>query len=92
MENLAKNLSWSQQIDREVIDKTRLSGTFDITLDYTPIATGAGAPIGEPDAANSSEPLTILTALQEQLGLKLESETGTVRLLVIDHVEQPSEN
>jgi uncharacterized protein (TIGR03435 family) len=65
MENLAKSLSWFQQIDREVIDKTGLSGTFDIALDYTPVAPGVGAPNGETDAANSPEPLTIFTALQE---------------------------
>jgi uncharacterized protein (TIGR03435 family) len=88
--DLAKGISWFEQIDRAVLDRTGLSGTFDITLDYAPSLSGA-----QPSADGSADPSlpsTIFTALQEQLGLKLESQTGPVDVLVIDHVEQPSEN
>ena len=87
---LAKNLSWFQQIDRAVIDKTGLSGTFDITVDYTPFVSQPGADVGESD---SSSPSSIFTALKEQLGLKLVPQTGPVDVLVIDHIdEKPADN
>ena len=91
MENLAKSLSWFEQIDRAVVDRTGLTGVFDLTLDYVPFARNAQAG-AEAAAADASLPSTIFTALQEQLGLKLESQTGPVNILVIDHVERPSEN
>lgn len=89
MADLAKAMSWFGQIDRAVVDRTGLSGTFNITLDYAPSLPGAPA---DADATDSSFPSTIFTALNEQLGLKLESETGPVQVLVIDHMEKPSEN
>ena len=61
-------------------DKTGLPGRYDFTLQYTYQST-------DPD----SYP-TLTTAIQEQLGLKLESTRGSVDVLVIDHVEKPSEN
>jgi uncharacterized protein (TIGR03435 family) len=88
--DLAKNLGWFQQIDRAVVDWTGLNGVFDITIDYAPSFPGAQS--GADASADPSLPSTIFTALQEQLGLKLESQTGPVDVLVIDHVEQPSEN
>jgi uncharacterized protein (TIGR03435 family) len=63
-----------------VEDKTGLPGRYDFTLQYTYQST-------DPD----SYP-TLTTAIQEQLGLKLESTRGSVDVLVIDHVEKPSEN
>src|SRR5262249_23099936 len=90
MADFAKNISWFQQIDRFVVDKTGLSGTFDLTVDYAPQLPG-GQP-GADATGDSSLPSTIFTALQEQLGLKLVPETGPVDVLVIDHVEEPSAN
>jgi uncharacterized protein (TIGR03435 family) len=85
---LAATLSRSG-LDRPVIDKTRLAGGFDLHLKWTADtpenATRSGA-IADPTG------LSIFTALREQLGLKLESAKGPVEILVIDHVEQPSEN
>jgi uncharacterized protein (TIGR03435 family) len=91
IETLAKDLSYFQQIDRAVVDRTGLSGTFDINIDYVPF--GRGAQSGTDSApTDSSLPSTIFEAVQEQLGLKLEPQTGPVDVLVIDHVEEPSPN
>jgi uncharacterized protein (TIGR03435 family) len=98
IENLARLLS--QQLGRKVEDKTALTGKYDFTLKWTPDESqgamfkgpgpgpqGAASP-PPPDASGPS----IFTALQEQLGLKLESQKGPVEILVIDHAEQPSGN
>jgi uncharacterized protein (TIGR03435 family) len=83
----------SQRLDRIVIDKTNLAGRFDIQLKWTPDEGEAPFdPGGNPlPPADSSGP-SIFTAIQEQLGLKLESARGPVEVLVIDHVEQPTAN
>jgi uncharacterized protein (TIGR03435 family) len=65
-----------------VEDKTGLTGVYDFTLHYSPV---------DPPPPDSTEP-SIYTALQEQLGLKLESVKGPGKVLVIDSVERPSEN
>jgi bla regulator protein blaR1 len=89
----------SQQLGRTVVDKTGLTGNYDFTLQWTPDesqgpmfkgAEGGQAPASAPPP-DSSGP-SIFTALQEQLGLKLESQKGPVEILVIDHVEKPSAN
>jgi len=66
-----------------------MSGSYDFTLRWTP-DIGTGAPSGKEgsDAAGPS----LFTALQEQLGLKIESRKEPLQVLVIDHVEKPSEN
>jgi len=88
----------SQQLQRTVVDKTGLTGKYDIELNWTP-DQGAEpmfkGPDGAPqrsDAAPDSSGPSIFTALQEQLGLKLQSAKGPVETIVIDHVEMPSEN
>jgi uncharacterized protein (TIGR03435 family) len=86
LQMLAENLSYLQGIDRPVVDRTGLSGDFDVLLEWTPQIGQAASP--EPDPSAPS----IFTAVQEQLGLKLESTTGPVDVLVIDHVEEPSPN
>jgi uncharacterized protein (TIGR03435 family) len=83
----------SRELGRVVVDKTGVDGRYDITLRWTPesgaapVSYGAGDTASQPDAGPS-----IFTAFQEQLGLKLESTKGPVQVLVIDHVEMPSEN
>jgi uncharacterized protein (TIGR03435 family) len=79
-------------LQRTVVDKTGLTGSFDIELTYTPEQPiPAGVNIPGP-AADPNGP-SIYTALREQLGLKLESQKDQEEVLVIDHVErQPSEN
>jgi uncharacterized protein (TIGR03435 family) len=80
-------------LGRVVTDKTGLTGLYDFSLSYKPdeIEFGPnGLPIAPPSTVPSSPSLT--TALQEQLGLRLESTKGPVEVIVIDHVERPSEN
>ena len=69
-----------------VVDKTGLKGLFDIQLQFTPDALSAGPPPS--DGCGPS----LFTAIQEQLGLKLESAKAPVEVLVIDNAEKPSEN
>jgi bla regulator protein blaR1 len=94
METLATQLAG--QMGRTVIDRTGLSGHYDITLKFSPESTQqstlglAGTPGAAPPSADSDSP-TIFTALQE-LGLKLESAKGPVEVLAVARVEKPSEN
>lgn len=75
---LAANLG--NQLGRIVLDKTGLHGVYDWTLEWDPDVT-----------ADSTLP-TLFTALQEQLGLRLEAQRGPMETLVIDSVGRPSEN
>jgi uncharacterized protein (TIGR03435 family) len=86
----------STWVNRLVVDKTGLTASYDIDLQWTPdqMPFGLG---GEPSSVAPPPPIdpnrpSIFTALQEQLGLKLDSQKGPVEVLVIDHVEQPSED
>jgi uncharacterized protein (TIGR03435 family) len=81
-----------QLTGRVVVDKTGLSGTFDITLQWTPdegLALGPEA--GAAPAANSQDG-ALFTALDEQLGLRLQSEKQTLPVLTIDSAQRPSRN
>jgi uncharacterized protein (TIGR03435 family) len=87
MSNLAGNLTL--QVHRLVVDNTGLKGKYDLTLQWTPDDMSGGH--DNAAAAPDSGP-TIYTALQEQLGLRLDSTKGPVDTVVVDHVELPSEN
>ena len=83
-------------VNRTVLDRTGLTGAFDLTLNWTPeqLPQGRGEP---PPGAPPLPPIdpngpSIFTAVQEQLGLKLDSQRGPVDVLVIDSVEQPTED
>jgi uncharacterized protein (TIGR03435 family) len=88
----------SQQAGRTIVDKTGLTGLYDIKLQWTPEMGQGATPFGPPPAgANppvASDPSgpSLFTAIQEQLGLKLESAKGPVEVLIIDSVQKPSEN
>ena len=87
----------SRPLGRTVVDKTGITGEFQIQLTYTPVAPSVpspdGAPPGRADGAGAPDRgPDIFTAVQEQLGLKLQSGKGPVEVLVIDRVERPSEN
>ncbi len=92
----------SQQLGRTVLDKTGLKGNYDFTLKWTPeqregmmmAGPGPGGGGPPPDGApppDASGP-SVFTALQEQLGLRLEPTKAPAEVLTIDHVERPSEN
>jgi uncharacterized protein (TIGR03435 family) len=81
----------SSMVQRVVIDKTGLTGNFDFELRWTPDRMPPAAPSGPPALpANDPDAPSLFTALQEQLGLKLESAKTAVDVLVIDHVERPT--
>jgi uncharacterized protein (TIGR03435 family) len=76
-----------------VVDKTGLDGTYDISLHWMPDETQAFlAPPEQAAPPADSSGLSIFTAVQEQLGLRLESQKGPVEVLVIDRAERPSAN
>jgi bla regulator protein BlaR1 len=90
----------SRQLGRKVEDKSGLTGKYDLTLQWTPDESQGAmfkGPSPEPQGIASPSPPdasgpSIFTALEEKLGLKLESQKGPVEILVIDHAEKPSEN
>jgi uncharacterized protein (TIGR03435 family) len=90
---LATNLSrtYNSSLGRNVIDGTGLTGTFDVHLKWSIDLLSASM---GPDTAPPQDRTgpSLFTALQEQLGLKLEPAKGPVEALVIDHIEKPSAN
>jgi uncharacterized protein (TIGR03435 family) len=84
MAELADQLS--RMMDRPVVDNTGVEGRFDLVLRYRSVDTTGNGP--SPD---SSAP-DVLTAIGEQLGLRLEAAKAPVEVLVIDHAEKPDAN
>ena len=88
-------LLWRRQLQRPVLDRTLLPGRFDLDLTYLPELENIN---GRPASESPSLPAeiagapSIFTAVQEQLGLRLESTKGEVDVLVVDRLELPSEN
>jgi bla regulator protein BlaR1 len=86
----------SNTTGRPVVDKTGLTGKYDFVLEWTPEAGADARAQGFGDGITSPAPApggpTIFTALQEQLGLRLDAQKGPVQIIVIDRVEKPSEN
>lgn len=80
--------------DRPILDKTGLSGSFDITLEWTPDPAQARSADGGREtadvAAEPDERTSIFTALQEQLGLKLQPTRAPLEVIVIDRLERPT--
>jgi uncharacterized protein (TIGR03435 family) len=83
LSSLADHLS--DQVGRIVIDKTGLAGKYNLQLNWSPDDA-------RPPAADTSTPPDIFTALEEQLGLKLQLGNAEIETFVIDHAEVPSEN
>lgn len=77
-------------LGRSVVDRTGITGKFDIHVQWTPDQASAGVDGATASNADAAPPL--FTVLEDQLGLKVESSRGPVDVLVIDHVERPSEN
>jgi len=84
MANLS--LMLARQLDRPVLDRTGLTGKYNFQFAWTP---DTGPCSGSPDSSNTP---SIFTALEETLGLRLESIKGPVDSLIIDHADRPSEN
>jgi bla regulator protein blaR1 len=77
------------EVDKPVVDQTGLKGSYDFTLEYG----GPNDSFARPaSVSQESQGTSFLTALREQLGLKLVSSKAPVRTIVIDHIEKPSEN
>ncbi|CAN5448566.1 hypothetical protein BH10ACI4_BH10ACI4_29360 [soil metagenome] len=76
-----------ERVDRLVVDKTGLTGKYDFNLQWTPEENR-----GTDDGTGKNSGPSIFTALQEQLGLKLESTKERVKVVVVDSVAMPSEN
>ena len=88
-------LAFTRILDRRVLDQTALTGKYNVDLHWIPDQStlhgppppgDVGAPPPDPNGP------TIFTAVEEQLGLKLESAKGPVEILVIDHAEKPDAN
>jgi bla regulator protein blaR1 len=80
----------ANQVARVVIDRTGLTGNWDFELTFTPERVRQQALAGNAPAGVDPNGPSIFTAIQEQLGLKLESTRAPVKVLVIDHAERPS--
>jgi uncharacterized protein (TIGR03435 family) len=85
MERLVQQLSLPTFSDRRIVDKTGLTGRYDLTLYYN---SGTHPPSPENDAAPD-----LVRAVQEQLGLRLASSTASIDVIVVDRAEKtPTEN
>ena len=89
MEQLATRLA--DRVERPVVDKTGLSGRFEFNLAFTPERMPDGTPPPGVPAIDPNGP-GIFTAIQEQLGLKLQPSRVVRDTLIIDHVERPTPN
>jgi uncharacterized protein (TIGR03435 family) len=84
----------SGEVGGPVVDRTGLSGLFDILLEYASQRRQlqAAPPLNAPDLTKDVAPPSLRDALQEQLGLELETGKGPLDVLVIDSLDRPSEN
>jgi uncharacterized protein (TIGR03435 family) len=90
MDLLAASFPSLAALGRPVVNQTGLTGRFDFTIEWTPESNTPEPP--NADGQTDLQGPTFLDAVQEQLGLKLESTRASIRILIIDHVERPSEN
>jgi bla regulator protein BlaR1 len=92
----------SSRLDRPAIDRTGIAGKFDFHLEFSPLRAEVDPTAGPRTAGDTAAPSSfsdststgpsIFTAMQQQLGLRLEATTAPVEVLMVDHVERPSEN
>lgn len=82
----------ANQLDRPVLDRTGLVGTFNFILSWTAPGTAPPGPADGRAATDELDGPSIFTAVREQLGLDLRSAKGPAEVLIIDHVEKPSQN
>jgi uncharacterized protein (TIGR03435 family) len=80
-------------LDRQMVDQTGLTGKYDFMLKWTPDESQYGGRVKPPaPTEDSTAPPDLFTAIQEQIGLRLESTKAPVDVLVIDHADHPSPN
>ena len=84
MESLANEIGNTFFVDRPVIDRTGLNGTYDFKIEATPEFRYNKDP--------QPEDVSVFSAIREQLGLKLDPQKANIEVLVVDHVEKPPEN
>jgi bla regulator protein BlaR1 len=75
---------------RRMVDQTGITDRIDYRLEWTPESKRPG--IADVEVQPDPDPVTFVVALREQLGLKLQSTKAPVQILVVDHIERPSEN
>jgi uncharacterized protein (TIGR03435 family) len=80
----------SKMLGRSVIDQTGFTGFFDLQLDFVPDDTTPSLPPPPPNSG--SDGVSIVQALQQQLGLRLQSTRGPVQVIVVDQAAPPSVN
>jgi uncharacterized protein (TIGR03435 family) len=90
MELIATSMMGADGVDRPVMDRTELSGTYDFALEYTP-QRKASSPPGAASQRDAAGP-TFIEALNQQLGLRLEPQMGIIDFFIVDHVEEPAPN
>jgi uncharacterized protein (TIGR03435 family) len=85
---------FSALLDRDVVDRTGIKGTFDINLEvrFDELFARFNGPPAAGDAPNTTDPFEAILSAVQKVGLRLESTSGPETLIIIDHVEQPSEN
>jgi uncharacterized protein (TIGR03435 family) len=89
MQELIGALSQWRYVERPILDRTNYSEAFTFDLKWdADLGTSGARPDAQPEEVRPS----LFTALREQMGLKLEPQKAPVEVLVIDHVERPSEN
>jgi len=83
----------ANQVRRHIVNETGIDGSFDVDLTFSPefMAPSPDGAAGDPPLSPSDAP-SIFTAVQEQLGLKLESARGPVEVLVVDDAHMPTAN
>jgi len=84
---MGSSLSSLGRLGKPTVDRTGLTGRFDFTIEWTPESAAAAA-----SATDEPQGPTFEEALKEQLGVKLTPTKAMLNILVIDHVERPSEN
>ena len=75
---------------RKIVDRTNLTGTYDIELDFVPEFSLLGLPVPNATALTQSDIPPLVTAVQDRLGLKLESERGPVDVVLVDRAQPPT--
>jgi uncharacterized protein (TIGR03435 family) len=86
VDDLVEGIMSTSALDRPVVNKTNLGGYYDIKLTYTPEDVMSDATAADVNAVG------IFSAVQDQLGLKLEPQKGMFDVLIVDHIEKPSDN